>query len=54
MTQREKLTQAIMLAQHVKSIASAIERDAESYDEKWPLHHTRDLTYIANEFLKLV
>lgn len=53
MTQKEKLMRATMMAERIKSIAKSIEYDARDFDCSWPLNHARDLTMLADNFLKL-
>ena len=56
MTQREKLTKAILMAQAIKGVAKSLELeyDAKDYDCSFPLAHARYLNNLADEFLKLV
>ena len=54
MTQREKLTKAILMAQAIKSVAKSLEYDAKDYDCSFPLAHAKYLNNLADEFLKLV
>ena len=54
MTQLEKLTKAILMAQAIKSVAKSLEYDAKDYDCSFPLAHARYLNNLADEFLKLV
>lgn len=53
MTQKEKLLKATQLALYLKGIASALERDAEDYDMKFPLQYAVELRKHADEFLNL-
>lgn len=53
MTQKEKLGQAKIFAIRVKSIAESIKRECDDYDERWAFSYCRELTDLANDFLKL-
>lgn len=53
MTQKDKLIRAMQFAQSVRSIASSIKRECESYDERWALPYAQQLNSGAEEFLKL-
>jgi hypothetical protein len=53
MTQKEKLGHARILAMRVKSIADSIKRECDDYDERWAFSYCKELTELADEFLKL-
>ena len=53
MTQREKLTKAIMMAQRIKSVAHSLRNDARDYDCRFPIPHADTLENIADNFLKM-
>ena len=54
MTQKEKIKEAFLMAQRVKSIAHNIEFDAKDYEERWPLRYVTELETIADNYLKLL
>lgn len=53
MTQKEKLMLARVFANQVKSIAKNIKRECDNYDERWAFSYCKELTELADEFLKL-
>lgn len=53
MTQKEKLGHARILAMRVKSIADSIKRECADYDETWAFSYCKDLTNLADDYLKL-
>ena len=53
MTQKEKIMQAVIMAQRVKSVARSLRYDAKDYDVRFPLAHAKELEEIADGFLKL-
>lgn len=53
MTQKEKLGHARILAMRVKSIADSIKRECADYDETWAFSYCKELTNLADEYLKL-
>ena len=52
-TQKDKLSQAKMLAMRVKSIASSIKSEGDDYDMQWHKSYCKQLIDVADEVLKL-
>lgn len=53
MTQKERLMHARVFAVRVKSIAEDIRRECDDYDERWAFSYCKELTNLADEYLKL-
>ena len=53
MTQKERLMRARVFAVKVKSIAENIKRECDDYDETWAFSYCKELTNLADEYLKL-
>lgn len=52
MTQKEKITRAVVFARRVKSLATRLEYEANEYDTKWPNKYVSELLITAEEILK--
>lgn len=53
MTQKEKIIEAKIMAQRVKSVARALRYDASDYGVHFPIEHANELDRIADKYLKL-
>ena len=53
MTMRDKIKEAIMMAQSVKNIANSLEFDAKDYDVHFPLKYVDELRRLSDNYLSL-